>query len=209
MSHTARAQRPLDAAIRRVLQSRLTIVAIALALLTTAVEPAAAHGASAGDLPVVPEPVVLKHLRPADVVALFGRETLPESPGAGPRAARADSRDSLLPRGIEAVMRAGNTATVVLVGAENRFLEMQECLEVLDVSPEQVAPDRRRIVLTLRHADPPSVRSAVRRLAGKGSAVVSGRKLTLEGSAEWLHRALRQVIRGELGEPSTVERTAP
>ncbi|MGV3721223.1 MAG: hypothetical protein ACO1SX_09975, partial [Actinomycetota bacterium] len=154
MTYASQSQRPRAVAVRRVILTRWVLVAIASVLLTAAVEPAAAHGASAGDLPVVPEPVVLKHLRPADVVALFGRETLPESPGAGPRAARADSRGSLLPRGIEAVMRAGNTATVVLVGAENRFLEMQECLEVLDVSSEQIAPDRRRVVLTLRHADP-------------------------------------------------------
>lgn len=203
-AHTTR-----GAQARRVLRAGVAAVAAALPLLIGSASPAAAHGASAGDLPVVPEPVALKHLRSADVVALFGRETLPESPRSVPRAARGDSAASLLPRGIEAVMRAGDASTVVLVGAENRFLEMRECLEVLDVSAEQVAPDRRRVVLTLRHADPLSVRSAVRRLAGGGSALVSARKLTLEGSAEWLHRALRQVIRGELGEPSTVERTAP
>jgi hypothetical protein len=187
----------------------VSVFAAALPLLAVTAGPAAAHGASSGDLPVVPEPVTLKHLRAVDVVSLFGRETLPESPRGVPRAARGDSAASLLPRGIEAVMRSGDADTVVLVGAENRFLEMQECLEVLDAPVREVGPGSKRVVLTLRHANPQSVREAVRRLGGGGSVSVSGRNLTLEGSAEWLHRAFRQVIRGELGEPSTVERTAP
>jgi len=68
----------------------------------------------------------------------------------------------------------------------------------------RTGPDREKVVLTLRRADPRRLRMLLLRLAGSGSAVFRGRQLALEGKRAWLHRALRQVIRAELREPASM-----
>jgi hypothetical protein len=109
---------------------RLLIVFV-LPLFLPAV-PVLAHGATAGSMPLVPAAVHLKHRKPAEIVALFAREELPASANERvPRAARFDSAGSLLPAGIEALTRTA-TDEVILVGAEERFPAMLECLRVVD-----------------------------------------------------------------------------
>ena len=93
---------------------------------------------------------------------------------------------------------------VVVVGTEAHPAELRACIQVLDVPVETTGPDRGRVALTLRRADPRRVRRAVLRLPHAGSVALTGRQLVLEGKSAWLHRALRQVIRAELKEPETL-----
>jgi hypothetical protein len=170
---------------------------VALLLLLPAA--AHAHGATAGSMPLASGAVTLKHRRPAEIVALFARERLPEADQAAvPRAARAGVGDSLLPEGVDAIMRSAAANEVVMVGAEDRFPALAACLHVIDVPVETVGADRVRVVLALYQAAPQAVRRAVIRLPDAGSALAAGSQLTLEGSAAWVHQALRQVIRAEL-----------
>jgi hypothetical protein len=161
-----------------------------------------AHPDSPSSPPLIPLRIRLKHQKPAAIVALFARERLPVPPGEHlPRAARSDSAESLLPGGIDALFPAPDGAHLVVVGTEAHPAELRECIQMLDAPAEAAGPDRQRIVLTLRHADPGRARRAVLRLSATGSATVSGKQLALEGTRAWLHRALRQVIRVELKEP--------
>jgi len=93
---------------------------------------------------------------------------------------------------------------VVVVGTQSHPEELRQCIQLLDVPLEQTAPDRQKVLLRLRHGDAHELRSAVLRLPGAGTAAATGQQLTLEGTPDWLHRALRQVIRAELHEPPTL-----
>jgi hypothetical protein len=60
---------------------------------------------------------------PVEIIALFARERLPAASGERlPRSARADTAESLLPPGMDAVLRASGTDEVVLVGMGDRML---------------------------------------------------------------------------------------
>jgi hypothetical protein len=172
-------------------------------LLAFGAAPVRAHPDSAASPPLVPSALTLKHRTPAEIVALFARERLPEASGAPiPRAARVDEEESLVPYGVDAVLRNAILDQVILVGTE-RVSEVRECIRVLDVPMERTGPDRQKIALTLRHADARRLRASVLRLPGAGSAQLRGRQLVLEGARAWLHRALRQVIRAELRQPAS------
>jgi hypothetical protein len=158
---------------------------------------------SAGDKPLVSGTLSLKHLRAGEVISLFSREQLPAGAAKQPRAARAGTDESLLPVGVDALLPAAETGTIALVGNEDLFPRLNDCLHVLDVPAEATTSGRQRIVLTLHQADARTVRTSVLRLPGRGAAIVNGHQLILEGTPEWLHRALRQVIRGELSTPTT------
>src|SRR5439155_4998769 len=131
----------------------------------------------------------LKHQTPTEIVALFARERLPGPAGEHrPRAARSDSAESLLPGGVDAVFQGADGSQVVVVGTEVHPAELRDCIRLLDVPVETTGPDRANVVLTLRHGDPGRVRREALRLPGAGSAAVSGRQVTLEGTPAWLHR---------------------
>jgi len=181
-------------------------LALILGLLVggTRVPPAVAHGMSAGDKPLVSGLVSLKHLRAGEVISLFAREHAPANSARLPRAARAGTDESLLPNGVDALLPAAGTDAVTLVGNEGFFPRLLDCLRVLDVPVESKASGRQRVVLNLRGADGRAIRTAVLRLPGRGSATLTGHQLVLEGTTEWLHRSLRQVIRGEMEERTTL-----
>jgi hypothetical protein len=86
----------------------------------------------------------------------------------------------------------------VLVGDEDRFVELSDCIRVIDVAPETVAAGRQRVTLTLRRANPRALRAEVLHQGREGTVAVTGKQLVLEGSPSWLHGALRAVIRHEL-----------
>jgi hypothetical protein len=180
---------------------QLLLTALTLSLLAVSAGTVFAHADSPASPPLAPSPLRLKYRKPAEIVALFARERLLDSPGARvPRAARADEAESLVPSGVEAVLRTGEAEQVVLVGTEG-VPDLRECIEVLDAPRERTGPDRERIVLSLRKADGRQLQAALVRLPGAESVVLQGRRLVLEGKRSWLHRALRQVIRAELREP--------
>lgn len=186
-------------------QSRLSLrlgqVAWAALVFLCSAPSALAHGASAGDLAVTPEAVHLQHRRAADLVTLFSREEAPDPAAHVPRAARVDSPASLLPAGMEGLLRNAAPDTIILVGREDRFPEMRACIRMLDVPVQQLGPNRARLVLTLHRGSTREVRGRVLRLPGAGAATVEGPRLTLDGPPQWLHRALREVIRAELQTP--------
>jgi hypothetical protein len=183
--------------------------AFALPLLALGAGPVLAHTDSPGSPPLAPTPLRLKYRKPAEIVALFARERLPDSPADHvPRAARSDTQESLVPYGVEAVLRTRDPAQVILVGTGG-VPEVRDCIRVLDAPMAGTGPDREKIVLTLRHADGRRLRRSILRLPGAGTAVVRGRQLVLEGKRAWLHRALRQVIRAELKEPVSTGLPSP
>jgi hypothetical protein len=189
----------MNSALKGARRARRAVL-LMLSFLVAPAAPVLAHGATSGSPPLVPETAALKHRRAEEIIALFAREELPTAArGSIPRAARAGSQGSLLPSGIDAVLRASEGGAVVLVGTAG-LAEMRECIEVLDAPVQTKGPDRQRIVLALRHADPLTVRDSVLRLPEAGSVTISGGKLVLEGRPEWVHRSLRQVIREELNE---------
>lgn len=162
-----------------------------------------AHTDSPGSPPLAPTALRLKHRKPTEIIALFARERLPGPSGAPiPRAARIDTAESLVPGGVDAVLRAEDPHEIILVGTEG-VPAIRRCIQVLDAPTEGTGPDREKIVLTLRRADARRLRTLVLRLPGAGSAAPRGRQLVLEGSRAWLHRALRQVIRAELQQPES------
>jgi len=188
---------------RRKFRLALRPIALICLVLTGMPLAALAHGMSAGDKPLVSGTVSLKHLRAGELISLFAREQLPAGAAKLPRAARAGTEESLLPTGVDALLPTRQADTVTLVGNEDVFFRLNECLRVLDVPIEDIGRGRQRVVLTLQHAEARTVRAAVLKYPGRGAATVNGRQLILEGTAEWLHLALRQVIRGELQEPKT------
>jgi hypothetical protein len=185
-------------------RSRCLLVGYTLSLLAVSADMILAHKDSPASPPLVPHPLWLQHRTPAEIIALFARERFPDLPGDRlPRAARTDAAESLLPYGVDAVLRGEDADQVVLVGTGG-VSDVQNCIRVIDAPIEKTGADRERIVLTLRHADAHRVRAAVLRLPEAGSVSIQDRQLTLEGPRAWLHRALRQVIRAELNEPETV-----
>ncbi len=185
------------------------LAALALALLALSASRVFAHADSPGSPPLARTPLRLKYRKPAEIVALFAREGLPDDPGDHiPRAARSAEEESLVPAGVDAVLRTEDPDQVVLVGTEH-VPEISDCIQVLDVPLERTSPDREKIVLTLRHADARRLRTLILRLPEAGSAVLRGRQLVLEGKRAWLHRALRQVIRAELREPASTGLRSP
>src|SRR6266508_1201587 len=108
-----------------------------------------AHADSPGSPPLAPTPLRLKYRKPAEIVALFGRERLPASQSAHvPRAARSDEEGSLVTPGVDAVPRTEDPDEVILVGTEG-VPDILNCIQVVDVPIERIGPDREKIVLTL------------------------------------------------------------
>lgn len=181
----------------RAVPAVLSLIASSLVFLAT---PAHAHGASAGDLPLTPETLQLKARRPAEIIALFAREQLPvPTRGAAPRSARAGGGECLLPPGVDAVLRGPDGDSLTLVGREDRLQQMVQCIDEIDVPVTAAGPDRARVVVTLRHASARQVLRTALRLPDAGSAAAAGPNVTLVGKPSWLHRALRGIIRAELG----------
>src|SRR2546427_10267455 len=82
------------------------LAAFALPLLALSAGRAFAHADSPGSPPLAPNPLRLKYRKPAEIVALFARERLPDAPGDHiPRAARSAEEESLVPAGVDAVLR--------------------------------------------------------------------------------------------------------
>jgi hypothetical protein len=185
------------------------LAALTVPLLALSARPVFGHADSPGSPPLVPSPLRLRYQKPAEIVALFARERLPGSPSDPiPRAARTDEAESLVPPGVDAVLRTVHADQVVLVGTEG-VPQIRDCIQVLDAPLETSGPDREKIVLTLRHADGHRLSASVLRLPEAGSAVLKGHQLMLEGKRTWLHRTLRQVIRAELKEPASTGRRLP
>lgn len=174
-------------------RSRLLLLACVLCMAG----PVLAHTDSPGSLPLLPHTLRLKHRTAAELVALFGRERLPAGAQV-PRAARPDTAESLVPAGVDGILRVGEPHELRVVAREG-VDQLLELIAELDTPVETVAPGRQRLSLTLRRADGTRLRPELARLPGAGSAVLRQRRLVLEGSPEWLHQALRQVIRAELG----------
>jgi hypothetical protein len=170
---------------------------LSVLLLILSAMPCGSHGTTAGDRPLTTGTLRLQHLKAAEIVALFAREQPLEPGGRILRAARAGCHESLLPAGIDALMRAG-TEEIAFVGSEDRFQVLADCIRLLDVPAERIGPNREKIVLTLRQANARQLRSRMLRLPGAGSVVLNGRQLVLAGTSVWLHGALRQVIAAEL-----------
>jgi hypothetical protein len=185
------------------------LTAFTLPLLALSASRVFAHADSPGSPPLLPTPLRLKYLKPAEIVALFAREWLPDTPSDNiPRAARIDEPESLVPGGVDAVLRTSEPDQVVLVGTEG-VEKLRDCIQMLDAPLERTGPDREKIVLTLRHADARRLLTLLLRLPEAGSALLRGRQVVLEGKRAWLHRALRQVIRAELKEPASTGRRLP
>jgi len=179
------------------------LTAFTLPLLALSASRVFAHADSPGSPPLLPTPLRLKYLKSAEIVALFARERLPDTPSDNiPRAARIDEPESLVPDGVDAVLRTAEPDQVVLVGTEG-VEKLRDCIQMLDAPLERTGPDREKIVLTLRHADARRLRTLLLRLPEAGSAPLRGRQVVLDGKRAWLHRALRQVIRAELKEPAS------
>jgi hypothetical protein len=106
-----------------------------------------AHTDSPGSPPLAPTPLRLKYRKPAEIIALFARELLPGPGNPIPRAARSDGEESLVPPGVDAVLRAQEPNKVVLVGTEG-VPDLHQCIQVLDVPTERIGPDREKVVLT-------------------------------------------------------------
>jgi hypothetical protein len=182
---------------------RFLLAALMLPLQLLSAGLVSAHTDSPGSPPLAPTSLRLQYRKPAEIIALFARERLPGSSGATiPRAARIDTAESLVPGGVDAVLRAKDPRQIILVGTEG-VPAIRRCIQVIDAPVERTGPSGEKIVLTLRHADARRLRTQVLRLPGAGSAVPRGRQLVLEGSQGWLHRALRQVIRAELRLPES------
>jgi hypothetical protein len=183
--------------------TRYLLAALMLPLQILSVGKVSAHTDSPGSPPLAPTTLRLQHRKPAEIIALFARERLPGTGGAPiPRAARIDTEESLVPGGVDAVLRAEDPHQIILVGTEG-VPAIRRCIQVLDAPTERTGPDREKIVLTLRRPDARRLRTQVLRLPEAGTAVPRGRQLVLEGSRAWLHRALRQVIRAELQQPAS------
>lgn len=153
---------------------------------------------TAGDRPLVSGALRLSHRSPAEIIALFARDQSPHPGAAAPRTARAGVAESLLPTRVEALLRGSAADELTLVGTEDELERVGECIRELDQPVESLEAGRQRISLALHAAVPAEVRRAVLRLPGAGRVSVAERRVTLEGSPDWLHRALRQVIRLEL-----------
>src|SRR5437899_846308 len=118
------------------------LAAFALPLLALSASRVFAHADSPGSPPLAPTPLRLKYRKPAEIVALFARERLPPGPGPHnapsappapgdhiPRAARSDEEGSLVPPGVDAVLRGEDPDQVVLVGTEH-VPEISDCIQV-------------------------------------------------------------------------------
>lgn len=171
---------------------------LVLLLATLISSPALAHGTTAGDLPVTPETVKVAHRPAAEIVALFASERLPSAATLRTlRGARAGNPEALLPPGIDGVLRNRQPADELVIAGFKDLGQVEDCIRVLDAPVEKTATGL-RVKLVLHRASAADLRNEARRLPGSGSASAEGRTLTLEGRPEWLHRALRQVIRAEL-----------
>ena len=180
--------------------SILSCVVIAASLQIRGATAAYAHADSPASPPLVPTTLKLQHADAARIIAVFSQPQLPAPTDHSPRAARVDEVGSLLPYGAEAVLRTRDPHEVTVVGTE-AVPAVRDCIEVLDAAVEATGPQRMRVVLTPKHSKPAVLRSAVLQLPGAGIATLKGPRIVLEGSGDWLFRAERQVIRGELGLP--------
>src|SRR5688500_2420046 len=84
--------------------------------------PAFAHAPDSRSAPLEGTRVRLQHRSAQEIIALFSRATLTES-GHTPRSARAETPDSLLPSGVDAILH-GEKGEVTLVGAQRRCSEL-------------------------------------------------------------------------------------
>ncbi len=155
--------------------------------------PAWSHAPDSGSAPLEGTRVRLEHRTPQDIIALFSRATLPVG-GHLPRSARAETAESVLPPGVDGILR-GEDGEVILVGAHERCRELSELLRRLDEAVSTTAD-----VVETRFQPAVSARELarqIRALPGGGTVKVEGSELRLSGSREWLFRALRTAIQSE------------
>lgn len=166
----------------------------AFLLALAIVSPVMAHAPDSRSAPLEGLTLRLEHRSPQELIALFSRATLPDGAHT-PRSARAETAESLLPTGIDAILRGENGA-VNLVGARDRCREFEELLRRLD-REWMPLPDG-QFETRVRTAGPVrDVARTIRTLAGGGQVALEGSELRLTGTREWLFRALRVVIEAE------------
>lgn len=173
------------------MRARLLIFSLALAFVAL---PAWAHAPDSRSVPLEGTRVRLQHRSTQEVIAFFSRPALPDGVPP-PRSARAGTPDSLLPAGVEAILR-GDDGEVVLVGAGASCTALAELLRRLDQIVTAVASgDVETRIRT--GASARDVARQIRSLPGGGTVKVEGSELRLTGSREWLFRALRVAIQAE------------
>jgi hypothetical protein len=170
---------------------RLLLILFALTFFAA---PARSHAPDSGSVPLNGTPFRLQHRTATDIIALFSRATLPDAAHT-PRAARNETTDSLLPEGVDAILR-GDGAEIVLVGAQPKCQEFAELLRRFDreVTPVDGGKFETRVATG---ASARELAQRVRTLPGGGTVKVDGSELRLTGSREWLFRALRTALRAE------------
>ena len=172
------------------MRARLLVALFATAILAA---PARSHAPDSGSVPLEGTRVRLQHRTATDIIALFSRATLPDSAHT-PRSARAETPESLLPPGVDGILR-GDNGEVVLVGAPAKCRELSDLLQRLD---EPTSSTQSEVETRFRSSSPSrDVAKAIRALSGGGSVKIEGSVLRLMGSREWLFRALRTGIRVE------------
>src|SRR3712207_4597827 len=93
--------------------------ALPLLLMPASAPWAFAHTDSPGSPPLAPHPLRLQHRRPAEIIALYAGEQPPDHTGSRiPRAARVDTEQSLVPPGVDALLRGEDPDQVIVVGTE-------------------------------------------------------------------------------------------
>ncbi len=150
--------------------------------------------------PVAPEPdgtifqrIALTHAEPLGVLRILTAET-----DVDRRSGALHGKHSLVPAGIRATIAFPTGGTLMVKGEPPAVCQFALACTLLDVPTERRGDGRIRITLRPTRADLTELTRQIRELPGAGQVQLMAKSLTLEGSAAWLHQALRQAVRQEL-----------
>lgn len=172
-----------------------------------ALTPLASYRATAADEPPKPTTeakteqftvkVSIKNLDPYDTIRLLLAAPAPVS--AGPKSPQPVSA---VPNGITAILSYPLDHSLLVRGDAASVQLLKNALGVIDVPVDKLPGIASRVTLQPRAFRPEQFRALLPEEVGYGKITASEKELTLEGTKEWLHKALGLVARLEVAPPA-------
>lgn len=110
------------------------------------------------------------------------------------------ANSALLPPGINRILASMADNSLIVSGTPAAVEALKRGVRVADVEMSHPAKNHTTLVLTPTRLQPRFLREQLLKLPEDGKASVRGERLRLEGTAAWVDRALRMVVRSEMAE---------
>ena len=139
--------------------------------------------------------IKLVHHEGAYIINLVAKETPSDTATSRPM------ERAIMPSGTSGVIALPREKQVFTAGTREAVELLRNGIRLVDVPRKKIAKDQESVVLAPQRVKPQELRESLLALPNGGAATVRDGSVVVEGSADWIHRALRQAMQAEMSAP--------